>query len=97
MTEIDIEMRKNSTSECRIQNAKYRIAYTRRTKDEPDRTVRLHGAYTLLFIKWYWFPGYIDTRMGIAKENHEPILGIRQIVEKSTNISKFVTDHLWGK
>ena len=81
MTEIDIEMRKNSTSECRIQNAKYRIAYTRRTKDEPDRTVRLHGAYTLLFCC-------------IAKENHEPILGIRQIVEKSTNISKFVTDHL---
>ena len=42
MTEIDVEMRQNSTSERRIQNA---ISREERKKDESIRTVRLHGAY----------------------------------------------------
>ena len=35
-------------------------------KDEPVRTVRLHGVYTLLFKKWNWFSCFIDTEMDIV-------------------------------
>ena len=102
MTEIDVEMRQNSTSERRIQNA---ISREERKKDESIRTVRLHGAYKHCYYLHCYSSnaigflaistqGYCETRVlrheGIAKEILEPILGIRQIVEKSTNSSKFV-------